>query len=56
MSFGKKFLYEITWETMTIIYTDFIVAKNVEKALKKFYKDHKDLTPSICGISVHNMI
>ena len=55
MSFGKKFLYEITWEAMAI-HTDYIVAKNVEKALKKFYKDHRALVPSICAITVHDMI
>ncbi len=53
MNLGRKFLYEITWEWVGVVYTDYISAKNVEKALKIFYKRRGHLLYSIQGITEH---
>ena len=44
--FGKKKLYEIVWRSLAQ-YTDIIAAKNEAQALKKFYRKHSGLIPSI---------
>ena len=44
--FGKEKLYEIVWKSLNM-HTDIIAAKNEAQALKKFYKEHGCLLPSI---------
>lgn len=38
--FGKKKIYRITYRGVILVYDTLVVAKNKDKAIKKFYKQN----------------
>lgn len=52
--FRKEKLYEIVWKSL-VIYTTLVAAKNEVQAIKKFYREHAILVPSIISFKEYKI-